>query len=166
MSKEKRVAKKEAKKEAKKQKKIAKQVSKLGDFKYESLPNKADKMEPIENDVKFSSLSMQGSPFKLGSNRGNTSYSGFQAKGLITPIQNKEGEEEMKQGYRGKSDSQKAKDLKKEKQQAKKAAELTFTTRFKESGLSLAEYKKTKEGAKLVADIQQRAAEIQGYQDV
>ncbi len=106
---------------------------------------------------------MQGSPFKLGSNRGNTSYSGFQAKGLITPIQNKEGEEEMKQGYRGKSDSQKAKDLKKEKQQAKKAAELTFTTRMKESGLSLAEYKKTKEGAKLVADIQQRAAEIQGY---
>ncbi len=108
-------------------------------------------------------IMQQDKSFKLGSNRGNNSYSSFYAKGLITPIQNKEGEEEMKQGYRGKSDSQKAKDLKKEKQQAKKAAELTFTTRFKESGLSLAEYKKTKEGAKLAADIQQRAAEIQGY---
>ena len=132
---------------------------------YKKLPYKEDKIETIKQkgDITLSPERMQSSLFKLGSNRGNTSYSGFQAKGLITPIQNKEGEEEMKQGYRGKSDSQKAKDLKKEKQQAKKAAELTFTTRMKESGLSLAEYKKTKEGAKLVADIQQRAAEIQGY---
>jgi hypothetical protein len=116
-----------------------------------------DKMERDDN------VEEPKSPFTLGSNRGNTSYSALEARGLITPIQNKEGEEEMKQGYRGKSDSQKAKELKKEKKQTKKAAELTFTTRLKKSGLSLAEYKKTKEGEKLAADIQQRESEIQGY---
>jgi hypothetical protein len=111
---------------------------------------------------------MQGSPFKLGSNRGNTSYSGFQAKGLITPIQNKEGEEEMKQGYRGKSDSQKAKELKKEKQQAKKAAELTYTTRYHEwlkenpKGTKK-QYNNTEEGKELAMDVSARESETQNY---
>ena len=116
----------------------------------------------IENKMKPKGMPMQGTPFKLGSNRESSPYTALQAKGLISAMHEK-GEKEMKQGYRGKSDSQKAKDLKKQKQQTKKAAELTFATRFKESGLSLDEYKKTKEGRKLAADVQQREAEIQGY---
>ena len=45
----------------------------------------------------------------------------------------------------------------------KKAAELTFTTRMKESGLSLDEYKKTKEGAHLAKDVQAVESQRQGY---
>ena len=140
------------------------------EFEYERLPYEdSPKLKPMpEDDItlapeKTAANKMQGKPFKLGSNREMNSYSAFQAKGLINPIQNKKGEEEMKEGYRGKSNSQKAKELKKQKQDSKRAAELTFTTRLKESGLSLDEYKKTKEGGKLAADIQRRAAEIQGY---
>ena len=57
-------------------------------FKYEKLPYKdSPKLKPMEQkDITFQSPNtMQGTPFKLGSNRGNTSYSGFQAKGLINP---------------------------------------------------------------------------------
>ena len=45
----------------------------------------------------------------------------------------------------------------------KKAAELVFTTRMKESGLSLEEYKKTAEGGKLAKDVQTVASQAQGY---
>ena len=45
----------------------------------------------------------------------------------------------------------------------KKAAELVFTTRMKESGLSLDEYKKTAEGGKLSTDIQTVASQSLGY---
>tara|TARA_R100001463_G_scaffold98477_1_gene152981 strand:+ start:33 stop:449 length:417 start_codon:yes stop_codon:yes gene_type:complete len=126
------------------------------EHKYTKLPYKTNKINRDD------SIPEPKSPFTLGSNRESSPYTALQAKGLISAMHEK-GEKEMKQGYRGKSDSQKAKDLKKQKQQTKKAAELTFATRFKESGLSLDEYKKTKEGRKLAADVQQREAEIQGY---
>ena len=59
------------------------------EFKYEKLPYKdSPKLKPMEQkDITFQSPNtMQGTPFKLGSNRSNTSYSGFQAKGLISPM--------------------------------------------------------------------------------
>tara|TARA_R100001443_G_scaffold90927_3_gene97536 strand:+ start:708 stop:1094 length:387 start_codon:yes stop_codon:yes gene_type:complete len=105
-----------------------------------------DKMTPIKNpEPKFlAATQMQGSPFKLGSNRGNNSYSSFQAKGLISPMANK---------------TERDKDY----DRKKKAAELTFTTRLKESGLSLDEFKKTKEGAQLAKDVQTVESQRQGY---
>ncbi len=45
----------------------------------------------------------------------------------------------------------------------KKAAELVFKTRLKESGLSLSEFKKTKEGNKLAKDVQSVASQHQGF---
>ncbi len=83
------------------------------------------------------------SPFKLGSKK-HKGMSAFEAKGLISP---------MTQRY----------DREKDYDAKKKAAELTFTTRMKESGLSLEEYKKTKEGAQLAKDIQTVESQRQGY---
>jgi len=45
----------------------------------------------------------------------------------------------------------------------KKAAELVFTTRLKESGLTLDEFKKTEEGAKLAKDVQSVESQYQGF---
>ena len=45
----------------------------------------------------------------------------------------------------------------------KKAAELVFTTRLNQSGLSLNEFKKTEEGAKLAKDVQSVASQHQGF---
>ena len=68
----------------------------------------------------------------------------FQAQGLVSPMYNKT---ERDKDYARK----------------KKAAELTFTTRLKESGLSLDEFKKTKEGAQLAKDVQTIESQWQGY---
>tara|TARA_R100000988_G_scaffold99530_1_gene68901 strand:+ start:239 stop:487 length:249 start_codon:yes stop_codon:yes gene_type:complete len=68
----------------------------------------------------------------------------FQAQGLISPMYNKT---ERDKDYARK----------------KKAAELTFTTRLKESGLSLEEFKKTKEGGQLAKDVQSIESQWQGY---
>lgn len=83
-------------------------------------------------------------PFKLGNKKHKNSYSAMQAEGLISPMYNKT---ERDKDYARK----------------KKAAELVFTTRMKESGLSLDEFKKTKEGAKLATDVQTVASQAQGY---
>ena len=95
------------------------------------------------------------SPFKLGSKKHKGSYGAMQAKGLISPMENK---------------TERDKDY----DRKKKAAELTFITRMKESGLSfilvikesglsLEEYKKTKEGAQLAKDVQTVESQRQGY---
>ena len=84
---------------------------------------------------------MQGSPFKLGSNRGNNSYSGFQAKGLITPIQNKEGEKEKKtDNLQDNYQNYTEQDMKEGKIRAGKAAAIAAAkagkTKFKYGGSS------------------------------
>ena len=84
------------------------------------------------------------SPFKLGSKKHKGSYGAMQAKGLISPMENK---------------TERDKDY----DRKKKAAELTFTTRLKESGLSLDDFKKTKEGAQLAKDVQTVESQRQGY---
>ena len=91
-------------------------------FKYEKLPYKdSPKLKPMEQkDITFQSPNtMQGTPFKLGSNRSNTSYSGFQAKGLISPMH----QEDVK------SD----KDIKRDREFAMKKAEAAASRRFNES---------------------------------
>ena len=109
--------------------------------------NVLDKMEPIKNPEPV--LQMQGSPFKLGSNRGNTSYSSFQAKGLISPMENK---------------TERDKDYDKKK----KAAELTYTTRYTEwlkenpKGTKK-EYNNTEEGKNLAQDVTTVESQRQGY---
>ena len=105
---------------------------------YKKLPYKeAPKLQMVkQNDVK--------SPFTLGSTRGKDNYSALTAKGLISPMHN---ETKRDKDYARK----------------KKAAELVFTTRLKESGLSLDEFKKTEEGAKLATDVQTVASQAQGY---
>ena len=81
--------------------------------------------------------------YKLGGKKPK-GLSAMQAKGLISPMHN---ETERDKDYARK----------------KKAAELVFTTRMKESGLSLDEYKKTAEGSKLATDVQTVASQAQGY---
>ena len=82
--------------------------------------------------------------YKLGSKKEKSTYGALQSQGLISPMYN---ETERDKDYARK----------------KKAAELVFTTRMKESGLSLDEYKKTVEGSKLATDIQTVASQAQGY---
>lgn len=58
-------------------------------FKYEKLPYKdSPKLKPMEQkDITFQSPNtMQGTPFKLGSNRHSSPYTALQAKGLISPM--------------------------------------------------------------------------------
>lgn len=117
-------------------------------FKYERLPYKEDEMKPIEekdnitlSPEKTAPNKMQGSPFKLGSNRGNNSYSGFQAKGLITPIQNKEGEKEKKtDNLQDNYQNYTEQDMKEGKIRAGKAAAIAAAkagkTKFKYGGSS------------------------------
>ena len=81
--------------------------------------------------------------YKLGGKEPK-GLSAMLAKGLISPVYNK---------------TERDKDYAKKK----KAAELVFTTRMKESGLSLDEYKKTAEGGKLAKDVQTVASQAQGY---
>ena len=92
--------------------------------------------------------------FKLRKGTGNTdSYHPFQKKGLINPIQ---------------TGDKTAKQLKKEKEQAKKAAELTYTTRYHEwlkenpKGTKK-QYNNTKEGKELAMDVSARESETQNY---
>ena len=59
------------------------------------------------------------SPFTLGSNRGNDTYSGLEAKGLISPVHQKDV----------KSD----KDVKRDREYAMKQAEAAASRRFNES---------------------------------
>lgn len=82
--------------------------------------------------------------YKLGSKTHLNEYSAMQAKGLISPMTQKLTRDE-------------------DYDKKKKAAELTFTTRMKESGLSLDEFKKTKEGAQLAKDVQTVESQRQGY---
>ncbi len=84
--------------------------------------------------------------YKLGSKK-NEGMTSLEKKGLI--------------GTTPPADKPTARDI--DFKNKKKAAELVFTTRLRESGLSLADFKKTKEGNKLAIDVQTVASQAQGF---
>ncbi len=69
----------------------------------------------------------------------------------------------IKQKSEGYGTSMETTDRDKDFDRKKKAAELVFTTRLKESGLTLAEFKNTPEGKKLAQDVQSVESQRQGF---
>lgn len=104
---------------------------------YKKLPYKANKMEKIEqkDDITLAPERMQGSPFKLGSKKHKGSYGAMQAKGLISPMENKEEKKKKTDNLQDNYQNYTDKDMKEGKVRAGKAAAIAAAkagkTKFK-----------------------------------
>ena len=111
--------------------------SNIKKYKYTKLPYKTNKMKPIKekDDITISPERMQGTPFKLGSNRESSPYTALQTKGLISRMENKEEKKKKTDNLQDNYQNYTDQDMKEGKVRAGKAAAIAAAkagkTKFK-----------------------------------
>ena len=103
--------------------------SNIKKYKYTKLPYKTNKINRDD------SIPEPKSPFELGSNRHSSPYTAFQAKGLISPMENKEEKKKKTDNLQDNYQNYTEQDMKEGKVRAGKAAAIAAAkagkTKFK-----------------------------------